>query len=107
MSVEPGPSIASKSRDVRQRLVDLTSYLAGHQHDGDDRVAGQGATMLDALERFTLWAGNMGAMHSRPSKLSLDQRLAPAPEVHELVCQLLDDLAEALDDRMNIPHLAL
>lgn len=103
MSAESAPSIASKSRYVRQRFVDLTSHFDEHQREKDGNVvAAQAASTLDASERFTLWAGNMGALRSQPSKLSLDQRLAPAPEVHELVCQLLDDLAEALDDCMDI-----
>ena len=107
MPVEPGPSIASKTREVRQKLVDLTSHLEGHQRDNDDKVAVQAAAALDVSERFTLWAGNMGAMRSQASKLSLDQRLAPTPEIGELVCQLLDDLAEALDDCMDILSLDL
>ena len=102
MPPEPGPSIASKSREVKQRFVDLTSHLEGEK---DNSVAIQAAAALDASERFTLWAGNMGAMRPPASKLSLDQRLAPAPEVQELVCQLLDDLAEALDDCMDTPSL--
>lgn len=45
-----------------------------------------------------LWAGNLGAMRQPSSRLSLDQRLANAPEVHGLICRHLADICEAVDD---------
>ncbi|AEO70014.1 uncharacterized protein THITE_131090, partial [Thermothielavioides terrestris NRRL 8126] len=41
-------------------------------------------------------------MRAPVSRLSLDRRLAEAPEVKELICQHLADLQEALDDLMHI-----
>lgn len=52
----------------------------------------------DALERFTLWAGNTGALLSPTSRLSLDSRLAAAPETLDRVCEVLNDLADAIAD---------
>ncbi|KAI7912207.1 hypothetical protein M0657_010561 [Pyricularia oryzae] len=52
----------------------------------------------DALERFTLWAGNTGALLSPTSRLSLDSRLAAAPETLDQVCEVLNDLADAIAD---------
>ncbi len=54
--------------------------------------------LADISERFALWARNIGALHLPKSKLSLDSRLQDAPEIQEWVCELLDDLMEALDD---------
>ncbi|KAI6254965.1 hypothetical protein MCOR19_008531 [Pyricularia oryzae] len=52
----------------------------------------------DALERSKLWAGNTGALLSPTSRLSLDSRLAAAPETLDRVCEVLNDLADAIAD---------
>ncbi len=60
-----------------------------------------GETLADISERFALWARNIGALHPPRSQLSLDSRLRDIPEIQEWVCELLDDLKEALDDRKS------
>ena len=86
---------------MKERFIDLKSFMDEHQHDAKVHV--DATTVSDAAQRFTLWTGNMGALRSPTSRLSLDHRLSPAPEVQELVCQLLDDLQEALADRKSTP----
>ena len=100
MSEEPDTSISARSRQLKECFIDLKSFMDEHQPD--DKVHVDATTVSDAAQRFTLWTGNMGALRSPTSRLSLDHRLIPAPEVQELVCQLLDDLQEALADRKSI-----
>lgn len=50
------------------------------------------------VERFILWAGNMGAMHPPHSRMSLDSRLAESPEVRHQISELLEDLYGAVKD---------
>ncbi|KAM7204849.1 hypothetical protein V8F33_001438, partial [Rhypophila sp. PSN 637] len=88
------PSIFERCRDVRQQLLGLISRM---DDDGPQKAA-----LSDTMERFMLWAGNLGAMRQPSSKLSLDQRLAKAPEVHGLICRHLDDIGEALDDLSSL-----
>jgi hypothetical protein len=48
----------------------------------------------DNLSRFRIWAGNIGAFHSLPSRVSADFRLREAPEVRSRILELLDDISE-------------
>jgi hypothetical protein len=57
------------------------------------------AALADVSERFNLWAQNIGALRQPASKLSLDSRLQGAPEIRDWVCELLEDLMNALNDR--------
>ncbi|KAK4212994.1 hypothetical protein QBC37DRAFT_464736, partial [Rhypophila decipiens] len=83
-----------RCRDVRQRFLALISRI---DNDGPQKAA-----LSDTVERLMLWAGNLGAMRQPSSKLSLDQRLAKAPEVHGLICRHLDDIGEELDDLSSL-----
>ncbi|RYP44264.1 hypothetical protein DL768_009268 [Monosporascus sp. mg162] len=96
MSSKTEGSSAAKFKDARGRFQALVTQLESHGQDGGQVVTTDAVT--DALERFKLWAGNIGAVHPADSKLSLEFRLAAAPELLEQVSDLLDDLIEALDD---------
>ena len=52
----------------------------------------------DNLTRFRIWAGNIGAFHSLPSRASADSRLREAPEVRSRIIELLDDICETNDE---------
>lgn len=55
-------------------------------------------TVADLLTRYVLWAGNLGALRSPSSKLSLDYRLSDSSDIrHEIMTQL-QDITEALAD---------
>lgn len=54
---------------------------------------------MDAIERFQLWSGSVGAPVDAEKKISLDWRLREADEIKEQINDLLHDLIEALDDR--------
>ena len=90
----PPASLYRRCGDARQRLLDLISRI---RDDAPLKPA-----LSDTLARFMLWAGNLGAMRQPSSRLSLDQRLADAPEVHGVICQHLDDICEAADDLAGI-----
>ncbi len=54
--------------------------------------------VLFSLGRFTIWAGNIGALQPFESKSSLDYRLRDAQKIAIQIAGLLDDLAELLED---------
>ncbi|KAF7558494.1 hypothetical protein G7046_g5665 [Stylonectria norvegica] len=89
-------SIAERSRDVRRHLLELTTQFSDGKFEYQPAVS---SSVTDALERFTLWAGNLGALRLS-TKLSLDYRLqdAAAEELRDEICQQLDDILEATDD---------
>jgi hypothetical protein len=53
----------------------------------------------DELERFCLWAGNIGAFHAAHSSLSLESRLKEADDVFDHIMALLEDLEEVVSER--------
>jgi len=94
----PQPTISETSRMVRQRFLDLVSILTAKQQETPRATVASPATVTDALERFTLWAGNLGAMRNPQTTLSLDHRLhaSEAADVRaHILCQL-DEIVEAL-----------
>lgn len=48
----------------------------------------------DELERFSLWVGNIGALHPPDSPLSIESRLREAEDVLSHILELLDNLNE-------------
>lgn len=53
----------------------------------------------DELERFSLWMGNIGALHLPASSMSLESRLSEATEVLGYIIELLDDLNMVSQER--------
>lgn len=53
----------------------------------------------DELEKFSLWMGNIGALHRPESSLSLESRLCEANDVLTHTLELLDDLNEVAGGR--------
>lgn len=85
-------SIADYCRGVRKSLVALT------QAEDTRQFPLLLPDLEDILDRFILWAGNMGAWHPPHSRMSLDSRLSESPEVRHQISQLLKDLSEAIQD---------
>jgi hypothetical protein len=98
---ESGRSIADKSRKVRQQLLDLMTQLNATQDSTTEAASWciSSSSVTDVFERFTLWAGNLGAMRGPATRLSLDYRLSNAQEIRHQILRQLDDLIEAIDDR--------
>lgn len=61
------------------------------------------AEAVDIHGRFRIWAGNVGAFQNSDIKSSLDYRLRDAPKIATQIIELLDELAESLDDGMSFP----
>lgn len=91
---EPGArrSIADRSWDVRQSLLDLLDRA--RTNDGPI----QPQQVEDVLDRFKLWTGNLGALHQAHKRISLESRLADSPEVQDQICEQFDDMEEAIQD---------
>lgn len=64
----------------------------------DNHLPIRSETVDDILDRYLLWAGNLGALHLPTNRLSLDHRLLSTPEIQNEICDFLDDLQEAIDD---------
>lgn len=95
-------SISEKSNAVKAGFRDLIALM--QDVESHTSIPVSATAVSDILERFSLWAGNLGAMRLPLSKLSLDRRLVGAPEIREQIGLQLDDLREAVDDR-EIPPL--
>lgn len=91
-------SIADRCRSVRESLVTLA------QENDTKQFPLLIPGLEDILERFILWAGNMGAWHPPHSRMSLDSRLSESPEVRHQIFQLLKDLYQAIQDCKNAPN---
>jgi hypothetical protein len=92
-------TIADRSSDVRQSLLDL---LDGAR---TTKAPIESQKVDDVLDRFKLWTGNLGALHQAQRRMSLDSRLAGSPEVRNQICEQLDDMQEAIQDRKLCPNL--
>ena len=54
------------------------------------------------LERFSLWIGNIGALHPPESSLSLEMRLRDGPDLLNYASTLLEDLEEVVNERESV-----
>ncbi|KAI1807430.1 hypothetical protein F4811DRAFT_549807 [Daldinia bambusicola] len=88
--MSPNKNISERSRRARQLFLGIKGHLEDEPSKASSLVRLD--DIEDALDRFLLWCGNLGALHSSGNKLSLDHRLRVAPEVREQICQFLDDL---------------
>ena len=94
-------TISGRCRNIRRQLTDLLTVLEKGSAKVSTTVTSP--SIKDALERFVLWAGNLGAMRKPTSKLSLDSRLADpsAQDLRDFICTELDDISEAIEDRTS------
>ncbi len=91
-------SISTKSRFVRQALVDLRTLLDEKQQYGKPLIVPL-ASVMDVTERFALWTGSLGALHLPKSKLSLDSRLSDAADIRNYIDGQLDEMIDAITSR--------
>ncbi|TLD13586.1 uncharacterized protein PgNI_04960 [Pyricularia grisea] len=93
-------TISCRSRQARQRLADIINYLTNieAQPSSAQEVNISSSNVEDVLGKFDMWAGNLGALRSPETKLSLDQRLAIDPEIRGQICVDWDELLETLDE---------
>ena len=86
---------------VRNQFTELSTII--HQQASEDGTETNSPPLAvaDALERFLLWAGNLGALRIPTSRLSLDYRLSEAEDLRDYIFRELDDLLETLHDRTS------
>ncbi|KAI0009575.1 hypothetical protein F4779DRAFT_364514 [Xylariaceae sp. FL0662B] len=89
-------SISALSSEIRSGLSDLKDNL--ERKSDSDEFPIQQDTIEDILDRFLLWAGNLGALLDSTNPRSLDSRLSASPEIYEQICEFLGDLREAIHD---------
>lgn len=91
------PSIASRAKGCLAQLGRLVGLL----EEPDQELIGLSATeVVDTLGRFRIWAANIGALQDIHTKSSLAYRLRDAPKIARQITELLDELAESLEDGM-------
>lgn len=91
-------TISSSCHKIQRQWAILIAAFENKTVDVSTSVTAVSVT--DKLERFILWAGNLGALQRPQSKLSLDSRLASSRDVRDFICTELQDLFMALRDRM-------
>ncbi|OTB01993.1 hypothetical protein M426DRAFT_13984 [Hypoxylon sp. CI-4A] len=91
-------SISERSHRVKDTLNDLRDQL---EHDKNQQLLIKLTDIEDVLDRYTLWTGNLGALHKPDNKLSLDYRVLASPEIRDQICEFIDDLQEAIDDLID------
>ena len=83
---------------MRQSLADLQVFFAEKQRQGESPFVAL-TSVTDAIERFALWAGNIGALRRPESKMSLDFRLSDAADVRHQIHRQLDEMIDAMTSR--------
>ena len=92
-------TIEEKTCLVRQQLRVLINHLednGGIKGVSEQEVSSRSIT--DVLERFLLWAGNLGAFHKPMSKLSLDHRLLNRSDIRRGILRQLNEILEAANE---------
>lgn len=89
-------TISATSQSVRHHFLYLITLI--EEQNEDTSFGLQSSVVSDYLDRFSLWAGNVGAMHSPHSPSSLDQQLLEAADILEQIKRQLDELIEAIGD---------
>ncbi|KAG4435673.1 hypothetical protein IFR05_008839 [Cadophora sp. M221] len=92
-------SIASRAKGCLAQLERLVGLLK----QPDQQPIGLSATeAVDTLGRFRIWAANIGALQDIHTKSSLAYRVRDAPKISKQITELLDELAQSLDDVHSI-----
>ena len=90
------PSISNLARGCLQNLDQVSAMLDGKKIKNASVRSPPQIMLRDELDRFKIWAGNIGATLKPESRASLDHRLKDAPGVVRLVIDCLHDLEESL-----------
>ncbi|TVY73511.1 E3 ubiquitin-protein ligase RSP5 [Lachnellula suecica] len=85
-----------------KRCLELFGGLVALQPDEQLDLDLSAAEAVDSLGRFKIWAGNIGALQPFELKSSLDYRLRDASKISAQVVDLLNELAESIEDASSI-----
>ena len=89
-------SIELRAKKCVGFFEDLVENLRQPDHQQAHDLSEVEAT--DAFGRFKIWAGNIGAFQQIEVKSSLDFRLRETPKISTQIVEILDELAESLED---------
>ncbi|PVH96841.1 hypothetical protein DM02DRAFT_686847 [Periconia macrospinosa] len=92
-------SVAEQCRECLTNFTAVASSLAEPDRK-PSRVHPR--QVKDELDRFSLWIGNIGALHPPMSSMSLESRLREAEEVLSHIQDLLEDLQEVVVQLLSI-----
>ncbi|KAF2007646.1 hypothetical protein P154DRAFT_419374, partial [Amniculicola lignicola CBS 123094] len=91
--------VADQCRTCINNLKSISATLETSERN-DERVGS--VQVNEELDRFSLWVGNIGALHPPESLLSLEKRLHSAEDVLSHILELLGDLKEVTDELFEI-----
>ena len=92
-------SVSELCRSCLISLQKIVSILS-HPNHTDSRIKHD--QVNEELERFTLFIGNIGALHQPESSMSIESRLNGANDVLTHIFNLLTDLNEATTELLDI-----
>jgi len=91
--------VASVSEQCRACITTLKTIVSTLSNTNRQKGHIHHEQVNDELERFSLWVGNIGAIHSPESPMSLESRLCGANDIFTHVLELLNDLSEVTGER--------
>jgi hypothetical protein len=89
----------SLAEQCRHCIATLKSLVSVPLPSGGSEGRIKPRHVVDELERFSLWAGNIGALHDPQSSMSLESRLRDNQDVLAHTQELLDELSEVAQER--------
>lgn len=100
--------VASVSAQCRACITTLKTIISTLSDPSRQKGRIYHKQVIDELERFSLWMGNIGTLHRPESSMSLESRLREASDVLTHILELLDDLKVAAQERgsfaSSLPH---
>jgi hypothetical protein len=92
-------SVSEQCRSCLTALRNIDSALSKPGHESR-RVSHD--QIIEEVDRFSLWTGNIGALHQPDSPMSIESRLREASDVLTHILSLLDDLGEVAHELLDI-----
>ncbi|XP_014550402.1 hypothetical protein COCVIDRAFT_51766, partial [Bipolaris victoriae FI3] len=92
-------SVSDQCRSCIAILHEVISALAQPDRNSNNV---RNLRMREELDRFSLFVGNIGALHRPESPMSIESRLQGANDVLTHILGLLDDLKEVIRDLLDI-----
>ncbi|KAI1657023.1 hypothetical protein F4813DRAFT_88792 [Daldinia decipiens] len=89
-------SIFERCCDVKQRLEILKDEVENETQS--DRLLTQPNAVDDILDRYLLWAGNLGVLYPPTDQFSLERLLSIIPEARDQMYDFLDDILNAINE---------
>lgn len=96
------PPIAHDAKRVDRLFRQVAEALRQGNFQNDVSQGISKSEVSDTLGRYRIWTGNIGVFQQSEPKSSLSFRIRDAPKIRGQITELLDDIAESLDDAYQI-----